>query len=126
MVINEEECPCSKCEKVKDEVMIKVDLGLVGIGSKFDGSFVRFKICGDCLSEFRKLSPEHNHFVDWTNINSIEYDDFLYDLVRTFPLERQEEIFNSGSNTYLSSEDWIRYEKGEMSDIEKLEMGLSI
>lgn len=125
MGINEEDCLCSKCGKVQDEDMLKVDLGQAGYDSAFDGSFVRFNVCDNCLIEFKSHPSESYNFPDYLDAPR-KYDDFLYRLVKSFPLEHQEPILNSGSNTYLSSEDWIRYESGEISDIEKHEMGLSV
>jgi hypothetical protein len=65
-----------------------INLGQMGYGSGLDGSNVNFQICDKCLIGF----------------------------VKSFTLEGQEKIFNSGSSHYMSSEDWIRETKGEFSD----------
>ena len=62
-----------------------VELGSPGYGSKLDSCEIDFNICDDCLHDF----------------------------VSTFTWEGQEKIFNSGCNRYVSSEDWIRVNKGE-------------
>ena len=126
MGIIDEDCLCSKCGMNREDIALKVDLGQAGYNSAFDGSFVKFNICNDCLLEFKSHPSETYNFSDYLDTPR-KYDDFLYRLVKSFPLEHQEPILNSGSNTYFSSsEEWIRYESGEMSDIEKIEMGLSI
>lgn len=65
-----------------------INLGQMGYGSGLDGSIVKFQICDKCLIEF----------------------------VKSFTLEGQEKILNSGSSHYMPSEDWIREAKGEFSD----------
>jgi len=68
----------------------RIDLGRPGYGSGLDGCEVNFNLCDDCLIE----------------------------LINSFTIEGREKVINSGSNQYLSSEDWIRLQKGEMSDEE--------
>lgn len=67
-----------------------INLGRPGYGSGLDGCDVCFDLCDDCLIE----------------------------LINSFTIEGQEKVYNSGSNTFLSSEDWIRVHKGEMPDEE--------
>jgi len=67
-----------------------INLGRPGYGSGLDGCEVDFNLCDDCLRE----------------------------LIDSFTIEGQEKVINSGSNQYLSSEDWIRLHNGEMSDEE--------
>ncbi len=75
-----------------------INLGQAGYDSVFDGSILNFNIT------YKELMT----------------------MIKTLSLERQEKIFNSGSNTYLSPENWIRNEKGELTDTEKRELGMSI
>jgi hypothetical protein len=96
---------CDKCGKEEDigddeygwksEGWYNINLGRQGYGSGLDGCDVQFLLCDDCLIE----------------------------LVRSFTWEGQEKVLNSGSNSYLSSEDWIKLHKGEMSDKEMEEFG---
>lgn len=67
------------------------NLGRPGYGSGLDGCEVQFQICDDCLIGF----------------------------IHSFTLEGQEKVLNSGSNCRMSSDQWIRYYKGEMDDDEK-------
>lgn len=75
-----------------------IHLGRAGYGSKLDGSEINFDICDDCLIEF----------------------------IQSFSWEGKERAFNSGSNQYLSSEEWIRYQKGEMSKEEMIDLGFNV
>lgn len=104
---------CDKCGKVTeylkgtprnaDECFLQcniegchtINLGRPGYGSKLDGCDVEFNLCDDCLVE----------------------------LIESFTLEGQANIHNSGSNTYGTNEEWIRYQKGEMTDEEIEEYG---
>jgi hypothetical protein len=74
----------------KSEGWYPINLGRPGYGSGLDGCDVAFLLCDDCLINF----------------------------IQSFTVEGQEKVFNSGSNQYLSTEDWIRVEKGEMPDEE--------
>lgn len=97
---------CDKCGKEEDvgddeygwksEGWYNINLGRPGYGSGLDGCDVEFLLCDDCLIEF----------------------------INSFTVEGQEKVINSGSNTYLSSEDWIRVHKGEMPDEEMEEKGM--
>jgi hypothetical protein len=93
---------CDKCGKseswktnddnawIKSDEWHDINLGRAGYGSSLDGCEVNFTICDDCLTEY----------------------------IKSFTLEGQEKVFNSGSNEYMSKEDWIAYHKGEMTDEE--------
>ncbi|KAF6565365.1 hypothetical protein G9G63_09405 [Paenibacillus sp. EKM202P] len=99
---------CYKCGKtetwnVKDdwaftnqEQWHTVNLGRMGYGSSLDGCDVEFTICDDCLCG----------------------------IVDTFEIEGQEKVYNSGSNTYLPTEIWIRKARGELTDEEYEEYGM--
>lgn len=85
---------CMKCGKtikwVEDDGFAKCkingcwdfNLGRAGFGSSFDGCDLHMQVCDDCLRGF----------------------------VDSFTIEGREHIFNSGSNTYGSKEDWIEDE----------------
>lgn len=60
-----------------------LDLGRQGYGSNLDGCDVDFELCDECLIMF----------------------------VKSFPIEYQEKIFNSGSNAWGSQEEWIEINK---------------
>lgn len=110
--VHEENCSLLntfKCDKCSEEVDLsddqygfienschQLDLGRMGYGSGLDGSEVQLNICDNCL----------------------------IDLVDTFHIEARERIHNSGSNVYMSKEQWIRHEKGEMSDEEMESLGM--
>jgi hypothetical protein len=98
MGTNDENCKCSKCGRIPEDIALKVDLGQAQFPSILDGLFINFNLCDRCLLL----------------------------LIKSFPLEHQEPILNGGCNTYLSPEDWIRYERGELTYKEKREMGLSV
>jgi hypothetical protein len=97
---------CDKCGSEEDvtndeygwksEGWYYIDLGRPGYGSGFDGCDVSFLICDNCLHDF----------------------------VNSFTLEGQEKIHNSGSNQYLSTEDWLRVHRDEMPDEEMEEKGM--
>lgn len=118
----DEKCECSKC----CEVHLTYNLHCIDFGredkypSMLDGVYVSFKLCDPCFRAFDKKCPKDSNDV------SVFPDEYLYNFIKTFPLEHQEPIFNSGCNTYLSSEDWIRDERGELSDIEKREYGMIV
>lgn len=86
---------CAKCGKEKviqddpygweQEYWHTVNLGRQGYGSRLDGCDVQFTVCDDCL----------------------------YNYVKSFTLEGQEKIFNSGSNRIESTEEWIARHKKE-------------
>lgn len=80
----------------KSEGWYHIDLGRPGYGSGLDGCEVQFSLCDDCLISF----------------------------IDSFTIEGQEKVINSGSNAYLSSEDWIRVHKGEMPDEEMEAKGM--
>jgi hypothetical protein len=73
-----------------------ISLGQVGYGSMLDGSYVNFVICDDCLYEF----------------------------IKTFNIEGQEKIFNSGSNYRFDSDIWIKAKLGDLTDEEYEEYGM--
>lgn len=97
---------CDKCGQQEDvgddeygwksEGWYHIDLGRPGYGSGLDGCDVAFLLCDDCLINF----------------------------INSFTVEGQEKVINSGSNTYLSKEDWIRVHKNEMPDEEMEEKGM--
>ncbi|MBK5239863.1 hypothetical protein [Clostridium sp.] len=66
------------------------NLGQAGYGSGLDGCNIHIQVCDDCLRE-------------WIN---------------SFTFEGQEHIINSGSNIYMSTENWIKEAKGEFTDEE--------
>ncbi|MNH75637.1 hypothetical protein D3C73_278870 [compost metagenome] len=73
-----------------------IDLCRLGYGSSLDGCEVNFMICDDCL----------------------------LDIVKSFTVEGQEKVINSGSNAYLPTDIWIRKAKGELTDEEYEEYGM--
>jgi DNA-directed RNA polymerase subunit RPC12/RpoP len=95
---------CSKCGKeikyilnsntdqidlwINSNMIWNIHLGRAGYGSKLDGCDIKFGLCDECL----------------------------YQLIDSFTLEGQEQVHNSGSNQYLSSKDWIKAQKGELSE----------
>lgn len=49
----------------------------------------------------------YGSFMDGCDVDFELYDDCLITLVKSFPIEYQERIYNSGSNLQESSEDWL-------------------
>jgi hypothetical protein len=99
---------CYKCDKTEEwsvnddwafsnnEGWHYINLGQMGYGSGLDGSNVDFVVCDHCLRGF----------------------------INTFSLEGQEKIINSGSNTYLPTDIWLRKARGELTDEEYEEYGM--
>lgn len=99
---------CDKCGKVetwrhvdvnsleKQNSCHAISLGYAEHGSYFDGCYIKFNLCDDCLRA----------------------------LIESFTLEGQEKVFNSGANHRMSTEDWLREARGELSDMDYEERGM--
>jgi hypothetical protein len=118
-----------KCYKCNHEVenIFKYTITNRGYGSDFDMAEASFDLCSKCDK------PEYE---DWCNecpsyINEYcedyKYEDNLYELINSFPLENQEKIYNNGTfgGYSIPTQDWIDIQNGiELSDEKYKEYGI--
>lgn len=95
---------CMKCLKNK-ATHIYLIYGR-GYDSLFDGMNTKIQCCDECNR------PEYK---EW--FSKLEYEDKIWDLINSLPLESQELFqnrFEIGNGWYMESQDWIDYQLGEL------------
>ena len=114
---------CMKCLKEKVDHQIKI--GEMGYGSGFDNFSTQIDLCDECYKKINKqwwdleIVPCDEQF-QYEEIQDIfmkyKYENEIFEYVKNMPLEGREKFWNTYSNEcHMISEDWIAYEKGELS-----------
>lgn len=109
----ENECLCMKC--LKNKAIHIYPVSCRGYGSIYDMMDTRFQCCDECdRPEFRKWFFENPIIDDY--VENYKYEDNIYELIKSLPLESQE-LFENRFNTEdypMEPQDWIDYELGEL------------
>lgn len=104
---------CMKCLKNKSTHTYSI-YGR-GYGSSFDSSDTKFQCCAECNDEKYKIWFDEEPIMD-EYCEIYKYEDKIYELIGSLPIEAQELFFNTfNSDAYhLEPQDWIDFKLDEL------------
>lgn len=112
----EDECLCMKCLKNKATHIYPVSYR--GYGSIYDMTDTRFQCCDECdRPEYKEWFFETPTVNENEYVENYKYEDNIYELIKSLPLESQELFENrfDRTNDYpMEPQDWIDYELDEL------------
>ena len=121
----EDECLCMKCLKNKATHIYPVSYR--GYGSIYDMTDTKFQCCDECdRSEYKEWFFETPTVNENEYAENYKYEDNIYELIKSLPLESQELFENRFDNRgwQMVSQDWIDYKLDELPHEKCKEYGL--
>ena len=123
IVAIKDETICMKC--LKNKATHTYYITYRGYGSSFDDMDTKFQCCDECdRPEYDEWFNEKEVMDDY--VETYQYEDKIWDLIRSLPLESQELFENKFDNRgwQMDSQDWIDYELDELPHEKCKEYGL--
>ena len=112
----EDECLCMKCLKNKTTHIYPVSYR--GYGSIYDMTDTKFQCCDECdRPEYKEWFFETPTVNENEYAENYKYEDNIYELIKSLPLESQELFenrFDRINDIFMEPQDWIDYELDEL------------